>query len=64
MDNVAKRNFRLNYIVNLLDGGFFGFALGFASLTTVIPLFVSNMTDSDRPDPGHPRHGMAAPTVI
>jgi MFS family permease len=46
MDNDIKRNFRLNYIANLLDGGFFGFALGFASLTTVIPLFVSNMTDS------------------
>jgi MFS family permease len=46
MDNDLKRNFRLNYIVNLLDGGFFGFAFGFASLTTVVPLFVSNMTDS------------------
>jgi hypothetical protein len=46
MDNEIKSHFRLNYIVNLLDGGFFGFALGFASLSTVIPLFVSTMTDS------------------
>ncbi len=30
----------------MLDGGFFGAALGFASLTTVIPLFVSTMTHS------------------
>ncbi len=32
--------------MNLLDGGFFGFALGFASFITVIPLFVSSLTDS------------------
>jgi MFS family permease len=32
--------------VNLLDGAFFGFALGIASFTTIIPLFVSTMTDS------------------
>jgi MFS family permease len=37
---------KYNYIVNVLDGGFFGFALGFASFSTVIPLFVSTMTDS------------------
>lgn len=35
-----------NYIVNLLDGGFFGFALGFASFVTMLPLFFSRMTDS------------------
>jgi len=29
-----------------MDGGFFGFALGFASFTTILPLFVSNLTDS------------------
>lgn len=37
---------RHNFIVNLLDGGFFGFALGFASFVTVIPLFIRTMTDS------------------
>jgi MFS family permease len=41
-----QKNFRYNLTVNLLDGGFFGFALGFASFITVIPLFVSQMTDS------------------
>jgi MFS family permease len=39
-------DYRHNYIVNIFDGTFFGFALGFASFTTVIPLFVSTMTTS------------------
>ncbi len=37
---------RFNTIVNILDGGFFGIALGFASFTTIIPLFVRQLTDS------------------
>jgi MFS family permease len=37
---------RHNYIVNLLDGGFFGFALGFASFVTIIPLFISQFSDA------------------
>jgi hypothetical protein len=37
---------RHNYIVNILDGAFFGFALGFASFITIIPLFISRFTDS------------------
>jgi MFS family permease len=40
------RTLRTNYIVNILDGGFFGLTLGLASFSTVIPLFVSTMTDS------------------
>jgi hypothetical protein len=40
------QNFKFNVIVNVIDGGFFGLALGFASFITVIPLFVSRMTDS------------------
>jgi MFS family permease len=40
------RNLRLNYTVNILDGAFFGLGLGVASISTVIPLFVSTMTDS------------------
>jgi MFS family permease len=40
------RNLRLNYVANVFDGAFFGFGIGFASFTTVIPLFVSTMTDS------------------
>lgn len=37
---------RFNTAVNLLDGAFFGFALGFASFITIIPLFVSQLTES------------------
>jgi MFS family permease len=37
---------RYNFTVNVIDGSFFGAALGFASFITVIPLFVSNFTDS------------------
>lgn len=39
-------NLRHNYIYNILDGAFFGLALGFASFVTVIPLFVSTLTSS------------------
>lgn len=40
------KNFPFNFMVNVLDGGFFGMGLGFASISTVLPLFVSNLTDS------------------
>jgi MFS family permease len=42
----GPKDFRHNYIVNVLDGAFFGFGIGFASFTTIIPLFVSTMTNS------------------
>lgn len=45
-ESFIERNLRFNLTVNLLDGGFFGMALGFASFITIIPLFVSQMTDS------------------
>jgi MFS family permease len=40
------KTYRFNFIVNVMDGGFFGSAIGFASFITVIPLFVDTMTDS------------------
>jgi MFS family permease len=46
MQTEINKTYRYNFIVNLLDGGFFGSALGFASFITVIPLFVNTMTDS------------------
>jgi MFS family permease len=46
MDNDVYKNLKHNYISNLIDGGFFGFALGFASFSTVLPLFISTMTQS------------------
>lgn len=41
-----RQNLRHNFVVNVLDGSFFGLALGLASFVTVIPLFVASMTDS------------------
>ena len=46
MDPDIQQNLRHNLKVNLLDGGFFGLGLGFASFATIIPLFVATMTDS------------------
>ncbi len=42
----TRKNFRHNFFVNVMDGGFFGFAIGFASFTAVLPLFVSQFTKS------------------
>jgi MFS family permease len=39
----AKQLLLFNFTVNVLDGGFFGLALGFASFGTVIPLFINTM---------------------
>lgn len=46
MQLTERKTLTHNLIFNLLDGGFFGFGLGFASFTTIIPLFVSTMTSS------------------
>jgi MFS family permease len=46
MENEIHKHLRHNLIVNLLDGSFFGFGIGFASFITIIPLFVATMTDS------------------
>lgn len=44
--NPTHKHQRFNATVNILDGAFFGMALGFGSFTTIIPLFVSQVTDS------------------
>jgi MFS family permease len=46
MRDHQKPHLRFNLIINILDGGFFGAALGFASFSTILPLFVRQMTDS------------------
>ncbi len=46
MSPEIREQFRHNFIVNVLDGALFGLGLGFASFVTVIPLFVSQLTDS------------------
>jgi len=42
----AVNHLRFNIFVNLMDGAFFGLALGFASFVTIIPLFVNTLTSS------------------
>jgi MFS family permease len=46
VEQFTRKHLRYNIIVNLLDGGFFGMAIGFASFSTILPLFVASMTQS------------------
>lgn len=46
MQQADRKTLLHNLVFNLLDGSFFGFGLGFTSFTTIIPLFVSNLTGS------------------
>lgn len=41
-----QKNVRFNFTVNILDGAMFGLGMGFTSYVTVIPLFISGLTDS------------------
>lgn len=41
-----QQHLRHNFVVNVLDGAFFGAAFGFASKVAVIPLFIATLTDS------------------
>ncbi|MFQ5343275.1 MAG: MFS transporter [Anaerolineae bacterium] len=44
--NPVEQQLRRNFAVNVLDGGFFAFAVSFASSVTILPLFVSRLTSS------------------
>jgi len=46
LEQNIRKNLKYNVKVNLLDGSLFGMALGFASFSTILPLFVASMTDS------------------
>ena len=46
LEKDIRENLKHNITVNLWDGGLFGMALGFASFSTVLPLFVASMTTS------------------
>ena len=46
VEQFTRKHLRYNVTVGLMDGGFFGMALGFASFSTILPLFVASMTDS------------------
>jgi MFS family permease len=43
------RNYRWNFAVNLTDVSFFWFGLSFISFATIIPLYISKLTDSPIP---------------
>lgn len=42
----VERNYSWNFAVNLLDGTIFWFGLNFVSASTIVPLFVSKLTES------------------
>lgn len=46
LEKEVRQNLKYNIITNLGDGALFGAALGFASFSTILPLFVASMTDS------------------
>lgn len=46
LEENIRKNLKHNVAANLWDGGLFGAALGFASFSTILPLFVASMTHS------------------
>jgi MFS family permease len=46
MEAYVRSHLRFNFTIGLLDGGFFGLGMGFASFSAIIPLFVHHLTDS------------------
>ncbi len=41
LEKDIRKNLKYNLTVNLMDGSLFGVALGFASFSTILPLFVA-----------------------
>lgn len=46
VEQFTRKHLRYNIVVNMMDGGLFGVAIGFASFGTILPLFVASMTSS------------------
>jgi MFS family permease len=46
LEKEVRQNLKYNVTANLTDGALFGAALGFASFSTILPLFVASLTDS------------------
>lgn len=44
--NQVFKDLRHNFIVNVLDGAFFGAALGFSSQVAIVPLFINSLTEA------------------
>lgn len=45
-DQEVERHYKHNFIVNVLDFSFYSLGLSFASLTTILPLYLSHLTTS------------------
>jgi MFS family permease len=45
----ALQNYRWNFWVNLVEGTAFGFSLSFIAARTIVPLFITKLTDSPLP---------------
>ncbi len=46
VEKEIRKHLRHNVTVNLFDGAFFGFGMGFSSFSTFVPLFLSKITQS------------------
>lgn len=46
LEQAVRKDLKHNVTAGLWDGSLFGAALGFASFSTILPLFVANMTNS------------------
>ena len=46
LEQKIRKNLKYNLFVNLVDGGMFGLGWGFGSMGTMLPLFVSRLTNS------------------
>jgi MFS family permease len=46
MEPEIRKNYRYNFLVNMLDGAYFGLGIGFGSFGTIVTLFVSRLTHS------------------
>ena len=42
----VRKHLKFNFTVGMLDGGLYGVGIGFGSFITILPLFISRMTDS------------------
>jgi MFS family permease len=46
METEIRKNYHYNFLVNMLDGAYFGLGMGFGSFGTIVTLFVSQLTHS------------------
>lgn len=44
---LSQRHYRLNFAVCLIDAGGFNLGVTFISISTIVPLFVHQLTDSN-----------------